>query len=166
MAPELIGGQGYLCSVDWWSLGVIMFEMVCGERPFRTKHRRELIKKGLFKFPSSVQLSDTIKDAICGFLRMDAHTRLGVGFEGMMALKNHSYFSKILWLELKYKGTTPIFIPEIESDIYNKENMKLNADFDDLLEIMRTPSNKRKSSKIMSGDLLRIYYGFDVYLMF
>jgi len=34
------------------------------------------------------------------------------------------------------------------------------------LEIMRTPSKKRKPSKVMSGDLLRIYYGFDVYLMF
>lgn len=140
-----------------------MFEMVCGERPFRTKNRKELIKRGVFKFPSNVQLSDTIKDVICGFLRMDAHTRLGVGFEGMMALRKHPYFSKIIWLELKYKGSTPLFIPEIESEVLSNDNTKINEDFKDILEIMQKPITKRKPSKIISGDLLKIYYGFDVY---
>lgn len=162
MAPELLSGQGYLCSIDWWSLGVIMFEMVVGERPFRSKNRKELIKKGVFKFPNTVQLSDTIKDAICGFLRMDAHTRLGVGFEGMMALRMHPYFSRINWLDLKFKGVAPIFIPEIEAEAFQAENIKQEFDMQDLLDVAKG-SKTRKPSTVLSGEFLKIYYGFQVF---
>ena len=167
MAPELLAGTGYLCSIDWWSLGVIMFEMICGERPFRTKNRKELIKMGIFKFPPSIQLSQNAKDAICGFLRMDAHTRLGVGFEGMMALKKHPFFLRINWLALKYKGISPIFLPsnvENSSKSINGDENNIDVDIQDLQGWLLR-ANRRKASKIMSGDLLKIYFGFSVFMI-
>ncbi|KAJ3172059.1 hypothetical protein HDU88_006871 [Geranomyces variabilis] len=53
MAPELLLGQGYFASVDWWSLGVMAYEIMLGERPFRGKHKRDLIKKAEWKFPKT-----------------------------------------------------------------------------------------------------------------
>ena len=158
MAPELITGTGYYCSVDWWSLGVIMFEMIFGERPFRSKMRKELIKKGQYRFPTKVALSDNGKSASAGFLRMDAHTRLGVGFEGMVALRRHPYFSCLSWDLIPYKGVSPVFVPE-----KGKESTIQGAETDDLIKAMKAPK-KRRSAKIMSADLITIYYEFGVRL--
>ncbi|KAJ3013518.1 hypothetical protein HKX48_005720 [Thoreauomyces humboldtii] len=53
MAPELLLGNGYFASVDWWSLGVMAYEIMLGERPFRGKNKRDLIKKSEWSFPKS-----------------------------------------------------------------------------------------------------------------
>ncbi len=133
-----------------------MFEMIFGERPFRSKMRKELIKKGQYRCPAKIPLSDDGKSAIAGFLRMDAHTRLGVGFEGMVALRRHPFFSSLSWERIPYKQVSPVFVPE-----KGKEPIIQGADTDDLVKAMKAPK-KRKSAKIMSADLITIYYEFGV----
>jgi serine/threonine protein kinase len=159
MAPEILNEVGYFCSVDWWSLGVIMYELIYGERPFRSKHRKELIKKGSFKFHPTLQVSEECKDAISGFLRMEAHTRLGVGFEGMVALKRHKFFNKIDWEKLSKKQLYPVYVPGVATS----ETGLKDVEIDDLLKAFKEPNSKRNSSKIMSSDMLTIYYEFSYY---
>ncbi|KAJ1552706.1 hypothetical protein HK096_010727 [Nowakowskiella sp. JEL0078] len=60
MAPELLNGQGYDSSVDWWSLGVVLFEMLYNERPFKGKNKREKIKRGNFVFLDNTQQSNNV----------------------------------------------------------------------------------------------------------
>jgi serine/threonine kinase 32 len=159
MAPELISGTGYFCSVDWWSLGVIMFEMIYGERPFRTKMRKQLIKKGCYRFPSGVQTTQDCRDAIAAFLRMDAHTRLGVGFEGMVALKRHPFFASIAWDLIPHKEVEPVYVPSKDREWEVKD-----VDVEELRRAVKA-TKKRRSTKIMSTDMITIYYEFSVSLL-
>lgn len=95
MAPELFsGGGGYYSSVDWWSMGVMMFEMIYADRPFRGKHKRQLISKGEYKFPSSKfgHISSACKTCISDFLQLKVDERLGCGLEGMRRFRDHPFF--------------------------------------------------------------------------
>ena len=134
-----------------------MFEMIYGERPFRTKLRKELIKKGTFRFPNQVTVSDVCKDAISSFMRMDAHTRLGVGFEGMMALRRHKFFSCLDWSTIHHKALQPAYVPDATVD-----NHASDIDIEDLQKVFKAVPKKRKSTKIMSADMITIYYEFGV----
>ncbi|KAI8912882.1 kinase-like domain-containing protein, partial [Entophlyctis helioformis] len=100
MAPEMLNGQGYFGAVDWWSLGVTMFELIYGERPFRSKHRRELIKKGKWRFPPDAKdVSEACMLALTDFLRLDPSRRLGYGYagSGLDSLRVHPFFGKMDW---------------------------------------------------------------------
>lgn len=63
LAPEIIGKQGYGKPIDWWTLGSIIYEMLCGIPPFYTSNRQELFERIKYahpKYPS--QLSKRSKD--------------------------------------------------------------------------------------------------------
>lgn len=58
MAPEIIAGKGHGKAVDWWSVGILLYEMLCGMPPFRSKTRpslQKLILSGKVKFPSEFE---------------------------------------------------------------------------------------------------------------
>ncbi|KAI9209333.1 kinase-like domain-containing protein [Polychytrium aggregatum] len=119
MAPELLLGGGYSGSIDWWSLGVVMFEMIFVERPFRGKHKRDLIKKGEWIFPaipnnhytSADPPSSSCQQAIKGFMEMDVNKRFGVGLDGLQAMKQSSFFSSVAWDRLHLKEHPAPFVP-------------------------------------------------------
>jgi serine/threonine kinase 32 len=157
MAPEIITGAGYSCAVDWWSLGVVLFETVCGERPFRSKMRRELIKRGRYKFPeSAIGLADSCRSLIAGFLQMDPKRRLGYGPEGLAALHTHPFFDGLSWRKVESKAVAPIYVPD-----HIEPNYKTDASVDDLLQFL---AKKRKplSVKSLAGT---IFQGFSVGLI-
>ena len=60
MAPEMINGEGYDCSVDVWSLGALLYQILVGKIPFNGKNEYqmwELVNKGSYKIPSSIKVS-------------------------------------------------------------------------------------------------------------
>lgn len=64
LAPEIITGEGHNQSADWWSFGILLYEMLCGLPPFYAENLErmyDLIKGGALRFPRKIQLS---KDAI------------------------------------------------------------------------------------------------------
>ncbi|KAI9094923.1 kinase-like protein [Phlyctochytrium arcticum] len=177
MAPELLNGAGYFSSVDWWSLGVMAYELLLGERPFRGKHKRELIKKGEWKFPpqpasnealsinTSVsaggmatttsarrpnrfpRLSETSTSFISGLMTMDVNSRLGCGEEGQVCLMTHPFFEDLSWEKLERKEIPPVFVPA-----KNKSNFDATHDLEEILLNESPLGGKTKKGK-ESGQL-------------
>ena len=117
LAPEIIGGEGYDESVDWWSLGIIMFEMFTGKLPFKfrfdTEPNLNIYKKKVV-YPSWME--ENAKDLIINLLNVDPDKRLGSGKNGAENIKRHPFFSDIDWVEALNKKLKPPFIPKIEDE--------------------------------------------------
>lgn len=101
LAPELLLGTGHGMEVDWWSLGVILFEAVTGSPPFNDDSPEKIFHNILERkitWPEPGNLSDTIIDLIDNLLCPDPDQRLGrYGAEEVMV---HPWFSGIDWEEL------------------------------------------------------------------
>ncbi|KAL9644073.1 hypothetical protein ABK040_005540 [Willaertia magna] len=117
IAPEVLLKKGYGPECDWWSVGIIMFEMLCGYPPFSfdeppTQTCLRIIKwRENLHFPGDVVLSREAKDLITRFL-CDAEDRIGLN--GVEEIKQHPFFKGIPWDHLR-KTQAP-FVPELTSE--------------------------------------------------
>ena len=122
IAPEIISGEGYNESVDWWSLGIIMYEMLTGKLPFKfnfdSQEEQEQNDLNIYdkkiKFPSWIE--ENAKDLINKLLNKDPEKRIGSGKEGAENIKKHPFFSDIDWNKALNKELRPPFIPKIENE--------------------------------------------------
>ncbi|XP_019057835.1 PREDICTED: phototropin-1 isoform X2 [Tarenaya hassleriana] len=135
IAPEIITGAGHTSAVDWWALGILMYEMLYGYTPFRGKTRQKtfanVLQKDL-KFPSSIPASLQVKQLIFRLLQRDPKKRLGC-FEGANEVKKHSFFKGINWALIRC--TKP---PELETPIFSGENNNGEKTVDPELEDLQT----------------------------
>ena len=120
IAPEIISGEGYNESVDWWSLGIIMYEMLTGKLPFKFNFDNQEEQNDLniydkkIKFPSWIE--ENAKDLINKLLNKVPEKRIGSGKEGAENIKKHPFFSDIDWNKALNKELRPPFIPKIENE--------------------------------------------------
>ncbi|KAJ2740386.1 hypothetical protein GGI20_005837 [Coemansia sp. BCRC 34301] len=134
MAPEVVSGSGYTFSIDWWSLGVVMYECVYGRRPFRNKKSSDDLRRALLyeeiQFPiiADVQVSYDCISAMRGFLHKDPAQRLGCGANGLDSVKAHPFFSAINWDALEHKQADPPFVPNPE-----QSNFDISHDLEEML---------------------------------
>jgi serine/threonine kinase 32 len=115
IAPEVIQKQGYREEVDWWSMGVVLFEFLFGKRPFRGRSSREVaskIVKGPLQFPTSKDISDECYDFIAKLLRKKGNER--IGYDGVDEIKTHPFFSGIDWNAVENKRLQPLFVPDVK----------------------------------------------------
>ncbi|EGR34875.1 hypothetical protein IMG5_001040 [Ichthyophthirius multifiliis] len=120
IAPEVFGKTGYTETVDWWSLGVILYEMLVGYPPFFSDNPSSTCSKILnwrqtFQIPQEANLSAAAIDLLRRLIA-DPNERLGVN--GVEEIKVHPFFAKIDWKNIK--KTKPTFIPELNSDVDTK----------------------------------------------
>ncbi|QDZ21047.1 serine/threonine protein kinase [Chloropicon primus] len=104
IAPEIIACRGYTSSVDWWSVGIFIYELVYGVTPFASKNRNECFKRIVeeeVSFPQDPIVSGACKDIIRKLLDKDASSRLGSTY-GASEIKSHPFFEKIQWALLRY----------------------------------------------------------------
>ena len=117
LAPEVLLKKGYDKTVDWWSLGCVMYEMLSGRLPFAIKRGMKLstriYERGV-EFPQN--LTNEAVDLIKKLLIVDPQKRLGQGPDGSKNIKNHSFFSNINWEDAKKKKLKPPFIPKLKND--------------------------------------------------
>ncbi|KAG5343020.1 hypothetical protein C0989_000010 [Termitomyces sp. Mn162] len=118
LAPEiLLSEQGYSKIVDFWSLGVLLFEMCCGWSPFYAEDTQQMYKNicfGKIRFPKGV-INEDGKQFVKGLLNRNPNHRLGANRDAA-ELKEHSFFKTIDWKALALKQVTPPFKPHVESD--------------------------------------------------
>ncbi|EFN51280.1 hypothetical protein CHLNCDRAFT_141214 [Chlorella variabilis] len=99
LAPEVITGSGHTSMVDWWSFGILIYELLYGTTPFRGSRRdatfENVLKKPL-AFPDSVPVSAECKDLITQLLAKEASKRVG-SRAGADEIKRHAWFAGLNW---------------------------------------------------------------------
>ncbi|XP_066528117.1 ribosomal protein S6 kinase alpha-1 isoform X3 [Hoplias malabaricus] len=114
MAPEVVNRQGHIHSADWWSFGVLMFEMLTGSLPFQGKDRKEtmnLILKARLGMPQF--LSAEAQSLLRALFKRNPTNRLGSGPDGAEEIKRHAFFSTIDWNKLFRRELKPPFKPAV-----------------------------------------------------
>ncbi|KAI9017433.1 kinase-like domain-containing protein [Gaertneriomyces semiglobifer] len=172
MAPEVLLGTGYDKACDWWSLGVIIFEMLYGFPPFCSKNRQQTkLKivnwKHTLRFPSEPHVSREARDLI-GRLVCGKESRYGGGpsipakshpnpdgtgnpfgkdtYESdAQAIKSHPWFKDIDWDELAAFRTPAPFKPDLQGETDTKYFDEVNEE-----ELMMDRMNKDK--QLQGGD--------------
>ncbi|OCF58770.1 AGC/AKT protein kinase [Kwoniella mangroviensis CBS 10435] len=117
LAPELLSGHGYTKCVDWWTLGVLLYEMLTGLPPFYDENTNEMYRKILsdpLRFPDS--MGSEARSLLTQLLNRDPARRLGVN--GAQEIKDHPFFAKhIKFQKLWNKQIQPPFKPAVASAI-------------------------------------------------
>ncbi|KAJ7220493.1 kinase-like domain-containing protein [Mycena pura] len=114
IAPELLESQGYTKTVDWWTLGVLLYEMMTGLPPFYDENVNTMYQRILtdpLNFPPD--MSPEARTVMTGLLQRDPAKRLGA--HGSDEIKKHLFFAKIDWNRLLLKKYPPPFKPSVES---------------------------------------------------
>nr|AML76938.1 putative LOV domain-containing protein [Ehretia acuminata] len=121
IAPEIITGAGHTSAVDWWALGILLYEMLYGYTPFRGKTRQKtftnILQKDL-KFPGSTSVSLQTKQLIYRLLHRDPRNRLG-SREGANEVKKHPFFRGINWALVRCMNP-----PKLEATLSAKDGEK------------------------------------------
>ena len=146
-SPEMITFEGHTFMTDWWSFGILMYELLYGNTPFFNvdKNRMfDLITTGSLSFPKCIyvegeskprtyKVSEDAKNLISKLLEKDPGTRLGR--KGLEEIKKHPFFSGINIEDLKKKKLKAHFKPSID-----KEDITKNFDEEYLtLDVSESP---------------------------
>ncbi|CAO3617151.1 unnamed protein product [Cunninghamella echinulata] len=123
IAPELLIQEGYTYAVDFWSLGVVFYEMLLGITPYYDENDDELYEK-ILNDPVDIpdHLDSFTKDLILGLLEHDPRLRIGCAhffepdLDGINEIRDHPYFSNINWNDVYHKRLPAPFIPRIQSE--------------------------------------------------
>ena len=166
LAPEVVVGKGYDKNVDWWSLGILMYEMLTGILPF-TEENKNSNKINIQKYNNKIfkhsALNNDNYDLICKLLQLNPKKRLSDD-----KIKHHVYFRDVNWDLVYNKKIKPPFIPIIknEFDISNFDPMFTDINsyaFDEENEY----DNNNRNNNSNSLDKKKIemqefdYYNFD-----
>eukprot|EP00794_Sanderia_malayensis_P019939 gene19939-21892_t len=124
MAPEVVkgGSRGHDMSVDWWSLGVLLYELLTGASPFTVegeKNSQQEISKRIINNlpPMPASLSSSARHVIRRLLDKDSNKRLGGGDRGFNEIKVHPFFQSMDWDLVAKKKLSPPFKPAIDNEM-------------------------------------------------
>jgi len=112
LAPEVVSGESYTKSIDWWSVGTLIFEMLTGLPPFYSQNEEQMYEKILkmdINYPS--YLSAEVVDLIKKFLNRDPITRL----QELEHIKQHPWFKTVHWEKLEAREIPAPFVPNVKS---------------------------------------------------
>ncbi|KAL6988002.1 Serine/threonine-protein kinase AtPK2/AtPK19 [Sarracenia purpurea var. burkii] len=118
MSPEIVLGKGHDKVADWWSVGILLFEMLTGKPPFIGGNRQKIqqkIMKDKIKLPAF--LSSDAHSLLKGLLQKDPSKRLGNGPKGSDEVKCHKWFKPINWKKLEAREIHPNFRPEVAGNL-------------------------------------------------
>lgn len=122
LAPEIILNKGHGKPVDWWTCGILLYEMIAGIDPFSDDDPMmvyQKILKGKIKFPSG--FDSNAKSLVKHLLESDLTKRYGNLKGGVKDIKGHRFFKELSWEKLINMELTPPYIPKVKSasDISN-----------------------------------------------
>ncbi|XP_063917634.1 atypical protein kinase C isoform X1 [Zophobas morio] len=127
IAPEILRGEDYGFSVDWWALGVLLYEMLAGRSPFDIAGASDNPDQNTEDYLFQVILEKTIRiprslsvkaaNVLKGFLNKNPADRLGcTSHDSFMEITTHPFFKSIDWDLLEQKQIPPPYRPRLDSD--------------------------------------------------
>ena len=175
LAPEMVNQSGHDKGVDWWALGILIYEMLIGVTPFFNKNKNMLlskIKTAKVVFPDrkkyKIEYSDEIVDLICKLLEKDKTKRMGAK-DDFVEILSHPVFTHIDIQKLEAREIPPVFKPAVNDDDLTKyfnvqqdsqaisdtyiprENRKLVAQNEDVFSTFS--SKKKKWTSLLIGTI-------------
>jgi serum/glucocorticoid-regulated kinase 2 len=118
VAPEIIIGEGHDANADWWSYGILVYEMLFGIPPFFNDNNEKMFDQILnsdVRFPKKIKISEEAKDFICKLLVKDEDKRLGAN--GFDEIKNHPFFKDLNFDDLLEKKIKAPFTPTVDGKL-------------------------------------------------
>ncbi|XP_042278538.1 serine/threonine-protein kinase N2-like isoform X2 [Thunnus maccoyii] len=138
LAPEVLTDDNYTRAVDWWGMGVLIFEMLVGESPFPGEDEEEVfdsIVNDDVQYPGS--LPPDAVSIIQKLLKKNPLKRLGAGERDANELKGEKFFETIDWEALLAKKVKPPFLPSIKESV---DVSNFDSEFTRLQPVLSPPS--------------------------
>ena len=129
LAPEIILSKGYNKAVDWWALGVLMYEMAAGYPPFFADQPIQIYEKivsGKVRFPS--HFSSDLRDLLRNLLQVDLTKRYGNLKMGVTDIKNHKWFAQTNWIDIYQKKEKAMLVPKLNGPGDTKMFLEFDED--------------------------------------
>ncbi|KAA8492388.1 Serine/threonine-protein kinase nrc-2 [Porphyridium purpureum] len=128
VAPEVVRGSAQTAAVDWWTVGILIYEMLTGTTPFKgrtTQATYNNIVKNEIQFPPDVEISNEAKAVVKKLLRRDADKRLGAE-SGASELKREKWFANFNFQLIR--DQVPPILPRMRDpyDMTQYENQMTN----------------------------------------
>ncbi|KAL7849314.1 hypothetical protein SRHO_G00209370 [Serrasalmus rhombeus] len=145
LAPEVLTETSYTRAVDWWGLGVLIFEMLVGESPFPGDDEEEVfdsIVNDEVRYPRF--LSTESISIMRRLLRRNPERRLGAGERDAEEVKKHLFFRNIDWNGLLAKKVKPPFMPTVQS---SSDVSNFDEEFTSEAPVLTPPREPRPLSR-------------------
>ncbi|GLJ12372.1 hypothetical protein SUGI_0189560 [Cryptomeria japonica] len=109
VAPEMLNGTGHEFAVDWWALGILLYEFLYGRTPFKGTTRKHTFYNILIQHPHFIGTWTPLRDLIIRLLEKEPSRRLG-SRNGAQDIKQHSFFKSLSWDNVHCVSRPP-FVP-------------------------------------------------------
>lgn len=137
VSPEVVRGEGHEFAVDWWALGILIYEMLYGTTPFKGRNRKETFRNVLVKAPEFVGKRTELSDLIERLLQKDPTRRLGYA-RGASEIKEHEFFRGVRW-DILTEVVRPPFIPSKEDAVLTERLRTGGKDVREYFQRLRAP---------------------------
>ncbi|CAF2158247.1 unnamed protein product [Brassica rapa] len=141
VAPEVITGGGHDFAVDWWSLGVVLYEMLYGTTPFRGSNRKETFFRILSKPPNLVGETTSLRDLIRRLLEKDPSRRISVE-----EIKGHEFFRGVDWEKVLLVSRPP-YIPALDDGGDQGKDGNTKMDVENIVQEIFAARDEREKQK-------------------
>lgn len=145
LAPEMIQGAGHNKAVDWWALGILLYELVVGIPPFYSKDVKKMydsILWGILRFPPFV--SDDCQNVIEMLLIREPRRRLGSSERDVDEIREQPFFRKLDWDRLYNREVEPLYKPP------RAKNPASTINFEE--SFLRQPAAETPSEEVRGSD--------------
>ena len=139
-SPEMINKTGHNKSIDFWQLGILLYEMLLGYPPFIDSDPIQLYKKinkGKINFPKD--FNKYAKNIIKQFLKVDMNKRLGCTKRGIYEIILHPFYKDFNWEDLLHRKLKPPIIPKMPKISIKSNNYNLYEDFNEMVSKENDP---------------------------
>ena len=131
MAPEMAQGRGAGVACDWWSMGILLYEMLTRYTPFKAADKmatyRRIITEPV-RFPSTFP-SRSARALIRGLLSKDPMMRLGTSAGGVAEVREHPFFGEIDWKACAARQLPPPWAPKVSAPDDTRNFITAGQDF-------------------------------------